>query len=393
MVLAGVTALVLLIASASQGADPRQAYSKLVELHIDDGGAAGFKPFDGVYGTAGTPDLSKPSDDDPGDFSDPDGVKAFVQITGTQVAATAWDATSGQLTARANMTALESSFNGVKDFIKMGSIDSYANCVNGTAITAYARNDGSLTYVAGHQVTSSRAEIPVTGADLGLSGVATGVLSVSVDQIEQVVNQPTEASAEAWVELKIYAVLKDADGKVVYEGPMVDLKLGHVYVSCMPKVLPSPSTSSPSVSPTASPTESPTQSLTPSPPVSPTTSPTESPTASPTESPTTSPTVSPTESPTASPTVSPTESPTESPTASPTTPTASPTSSSASPTGPPHPTGPTTPPHPTGTTTQPPGPLPVTGSGLMTVVIGSLAALFAGVVLLVVARRQREKNS
>ncbi|MFD0556913.1 hypothetical protein FB566_2166 [Stackebrandtia endophytica] len=149
----GVAALVggLALAPAGLAAEVHDADATLVDLMITDVPAIPVNGFDGEYGTAGTPDVSLPSDRIEGDFSDPDGVLGLVYVAGEQVVETTWEDPPGQLTARTNATAFELDYNGVPDFLTAGSVDSYARCIDnvpGSAL-AYARTDGAETSVLG----------------------------------------------------------------------------------------------------------------------------------------------------------------------------------------------------------------------------------------------------
>ncbi|GAA4920527.1 hypothetical protein [Stackebrandtia albiflava] len=349
----GIVTLVggLLAAPASLAAQDRVAESTLVELTVTPIPVIPVEGFDGAYGTAGTPDTGAPSDHVDGDFSDPDGVLDLVTVNGTQVVETSWDAASGQLTTRGNATGFEFDYNGVDDFLTAGSVDSYARCVDGQAAAlAYARTDAVQFMVLGQSIPYYvPTEIAVTGADLNMPGVAGGTVTVLGQAVENVVNEPEQTSAEAYLEYTATAELYDENGDLVYSGPLFDLTVGHVKVECQAPVDPQ------------------TPSETPTTPTDPPTTPTETPSESPSETPT-SPTETPSESPSETPTT-PTETPSESPSASESTP----------------PTGPdTTPPAGGG----PGDGLPVTGGPVGILLAAGTAATVSGLLLLWASRRR-----
>lgn len=239
----------LMLAPASMAAGPRSATAALTELTVTDAAAAGVAGFSGRYGTADTPDLTLPSDADNGDFSDPDGVLDYITVNGTQVADTSWDSGSTQLTARANATGFELNYNGVDDFATAGSIDSYARCLDRGSALAYARGDANAAYVLGQQVPEGvPTTITATGAQLNMPDVDSGTLTVTVTRVENTVNSPTEVSAEAYLDVQIEGDLRDDSGATVYQGKLVDMKVGHVKVTCTPEIAPQTTSASASSS-------------------------------------------------------------------------------------------------------------------------------------------------
>lgn len=299
----GVAALVggLAMAPAGRAAEAHNAEATLVDLTIADIPAIPVHSYDGEYGTAGTPDLSQPSDRVAGDFSDPDGVLRYVIVSGTEVVETSWDNPPGQLTARTNATGFELGYQGNPDFLTAGSVDSYARCIDrvqGSAL-AYARTDGVATTVLGQQVPFGvTTDIEVTGDQLNLPGVTTGTITVHSNVVENVTNEPSLISAEAYLHYEVTAELYDENG-LVYRGPLFAMNVGHVKAECVP---PDGRSASPTRTPTETPSEIPSETPSGTPTGTPT-SPTETPT-SPTETPT-----SPSESPSVTPVV-PTEAPT-----------------------------------------------------------------------------------
>lgn len=406
----GVVSSMLLV-PMSAAAETRSASSAIAELDVNAIPAVGVDAFSGSYGTAGTPDLSKSADSVNGDFSDPDRVLDHLTVNGTQISATDWESTTGQLTARTNATGFEVNYNGVDDFMTSGSIDSYARCLNNGGALAYARGDGSLAYVLGKPVSAGANTIEATGAQLNMPNVDTATLTVTVKRVENAVNTPTEVSAEAYFEIIVEGQLRDASGDVIYDGPMMTLIEGHVKVTCKPQREPTPSSSSAtSSSASASPSSSSSSSASPS--SSSPTSTSDSPTSSSSSASPTSPRPSPTSespSPTSDSPSPSSESPSTSTHASPTTSSASPSSSSASPsssTVSPSISGSssssssasassstsdgTTEPVPPTTTAagDGAGTLSVTGTSVLGVLVAGLSAVALGAFLLIVAKRR-----
>lgn len=234
----------LITSTAVRAAEPQRAESTLVELSITEIPPIPVDAFAGLYGTATTPDTTQTSDEDLGDFSDPDETLTYVTVNGTEVVETSWDSASGQLTARANATSFELDYNEVNDFLTAGSVDAYARCIDRGDALAYARSDGSQAEVLGRGVANGVPTlITVTGDELNMPSVSVANLTVLEQTVENVVNEPGQISAEAYLHYTITAELYDDNGDLIYSGSMVDMKLGHVVVECLPSV--PPTTASP----------------------------------------------------------------------------------------------------------------------------------------------------
>ncbi|MFE7368917.1 hypothetical protein [Streptomyces anulatus] len=104
----------------------------------------------------------------------------------------------------------------------------------GPLALAYARTDSNTIGVLGCQVPTGTTQLEVAGAELGANDVSTATLTVQYDQIEDPaggVYQP-QTSARAGLDITITGNLRDEDGQELYDGPLVDVELGHVDVTC-----------------------------------------------------------------------------------------------------------------------------------------------------------------
>ncbi|MFJ6907725.1 hypothetical protein [Streptomyces griseoluteus] len=240
-------------AMASPGAlaaDGDVATSVLADLTVSDVPAAGLSGFNGTFGTAGSP---PDGGLDQGDLSDPSGVLDRLTVRGQAVART--DAEPTRNWAQAQASGFTLSLNE-RDFLSVGSLDAYAECLPapiGPLALAYARTDSNTIGVLGRQVPTGTTQLEVTGAELGADGVSTATLTVQYDQIEDPAGggYRPQTSARAGLDVTISGVLRDDDGQVVYDGPLVDVELGHVDVTCesptSPPVTTPPATTTPPV--------------------------------------------------------------------------------------------------------------------------------------------------
>jgi hypothetical protein len=346
--LAGAVLLGYSAAAAPTGA---YAMSTAVALHIKEIPSLGMTGYNGTWGRAST---GSGGGSDQSDFSDPDGVQNYVSV------ATKNSQTSGinapvVYDARADLNTLftgPSLISGGPKIISLATLQNYARCAPTAQAQATSYTVASTAF--GKTLTpGTPLTVDVTGAELGLSKVTAGTVTVLLENIKET---DGDQSAAARTVITMTGDFKTTDGGT-YTGELATMVLGDVRVNCAtevgpttaPTTVPPTETASPSVSPSPSPSVSPTDTSSPSPSDSINGSPT--PTVSPTSSPSVSPTVSPTGSPSVSPRVSPRVSP------------------SATATG--------------------YGPLPVTGSDLE--VLGGFAGLFVavGAALVTGARKSR----
>lgn len=238
--------------TGARAADGDVATSVLADLTISDVPAAGLDAFNGVFGTAGSPPNGGL---DNGDLSDPSGVLNYLTVRGQAVART--NAEAAKNWAQAQASGFTLSLNE-RDFLAVGSLDAYAECIPapiGPLALAYARTDSNTINVLGRQVPTGTTQIEVTGAELGAAGVSTATLTIQYDQIEDPSGggyQP-QSSARAGLDITISGVLRDEEGQELYDGPLVDVELGHVEVTCdgttSPPVTTPPPTSPPPTTP------------------------------------------------------------------------------------------------------------------------------------------------
>ncbi|MFF7197075.1 LPXTG cell wall anchor domain-containing protein [Streptomyces sp. NPDC008079] len=283
---------------AATAAGPRAAEaatSSLVDLTLAPAPPLGLSAFHGRYGHASSAPDGGP---DGGDFSDPSGVLSHLTVIGAVTART--DAGPGKTSAQAQAGGFTLGLNS-KDFVSVGSLDAYAECVPppvGPYALAYARTDGGVIDVLGHTVPVGTTTFDVTGAEIGASGIGGGTLTVTYEPYQHPPGgAPTAAtSADAGVDITVSGTFTDTSGAPAYAGPLVDLRLGHVAVTCE-TTTPTPTNSVDSTTPvpptTTPPTTATTTPTTPTPTGPETGGTTPPPTTPPTTSPTTPPTTSP----------------------------------------------------------------------------------------------------
>jgi hypothetical protein len=297
---AACAAALLLPGNAAAAAGP-QATARLIDLSYTEVPALNVHAYAGVYGVASSPPRL-PSD--PGNFSDPDGVLQHVTLSGPVIDQTSLD--SVRATAQSHLTAfdvmLRDSVTGrgivlltARSLRGLGgaSVDDYAECILPPLTPqafAYARiPPGTMTVLHTPIALPGTTDVPFTGAEVGRPGVGDGTLHVVVTRTQQ----PDSASAVAGMtearagwQVKIDVDAKDTSGKEIYDGPLMDLKLGQVTATCpkqpptTPPTPPTPPTTPTTIPPTTAPTTPPT------PPTPPTTTPPTPPTTPPTTVPT-----------------------------------------------------------------------------------------------------------
>ncbi|MFJ6489076.1 hypothetical protein [Streptomyces californicus] len=242
--------------TGARAADGDVATSVLADLTISDVPAAGLDAFNGVFGTAGSPPNGGL---DNGDLSDPSGVLNYLTVRGQAVART--NAEAAKNWAQAQASGFTLSLNE-RNFLAVGSLDAYAECIPapiGPLALAYARTDSNTINVLGRQVPTGTTQIEVTGAELGAAGVSTATLTIQYDQFEDPSGggyQP-QGSARAGLDITISGVLRDEEGRELYNGPLIDVELGHVDVTCdgttSPPTTPPPTSPPPTTVPPTSP--------------------------------------------------------------------------------------------------------------------------------------------
>lgn len=245
-VAAGAVTLALAAPPGARSAAP--AAATLVRLTTSPVEALDLDAYTGRYGVA----ESAAGETDNGDFGDPDGMLRRISIATKETRTSADPAKNW---AQAQLTALEVKL-GRKPFLRVASLDSYAECVPppvGPWALAYNRTNSGVISVLGHQVHAGRNEVSVTGAELGHPEIGKSTLTVVVTPFQDPAAQSRQDYARARLDIDVTAVLKDKDGKTVYDGPLTSLRLGEVEAHCgdrPPTTSPSPSTTSSSPSTT-----------------------------------------------------------------------------------------------------------------------------------------------
>lgn len=289
------TALALL--SGTSGAAERavggqSASARLVRLDVSPVAPLGTTAFQGTYGTADSPDIGT---EDPGSFTDPDGVLTYITLTGSKVTRTS--NTTAEVYAQAQSSGMTLSLQGGSSFIdisrtsgSVSSLDTFAECVPepvGLFAFAYARTAGAEIEVLGQQVPVGTTTLQVTGADLhhpATLGDSTLTVTYLPHQ-DPPGGAPTAGvgTAHAWVDITVTGVLNDTTGTQVYSGDIVHLRLGDVYANCAQQIqtTPPPTTEPPTTEPptTEPPTTAPPTTVPPT-----TAPPTTAPPTSPTDS-------------------------------------------------------------------------------------------------------------
>ncbi|MDI2125987.1 hypothetical protein [Yinghuangia seranimata] len=244
-----VLLLTVYLVDPASAADPAVARGRLVRLEISRVPALGLTAFDGAHGKADTP---PPESEDPGDYTDPDGVLGYVTI-GAGTVRTA--RSSAKLYAQAHISGIEVKLNG-RALVKAeprpqapgggsaGAVDTYAECTPAPYLVtafAYARVDGGTITVLGHLVPIGTTTVGFTGSDIGRTGIGASTLTVTVAPYQR----PDSGSpvvgakaARAGVDVTVTGTVNDTHGTRLYRGPVTALQLGHVEVVCDPAVIP-----------------------------------------------------------------------------------------------------------------------------------------------------------
>ncbi|GHG43046.1 MULTISPECIES: hypothetical protein [Amycolatopsis] len=224
------------------------ASATLVQLTESPVDVLGLEAYTGRYGVA---ESAGAGEADNGDFGDPDGMLRRIGLA-TRQARTAADPAKNW--AQAQLTSLEVKA-GRKPFLKVASLDSHAECVPppvGPWALAYNRTDSGMIQVLGHLVRPGRTELSVTGAELGAAGIGKSTLTLVVTPFQDPAAQSRQGYARAGLDIVVTAVLKDKDGRPVYDGPVMFLRLGEVEAQCTSRPPTSSTTSATSTSSTTS---------------------------------------------------------------------------------------------------------------------------------------------
>ena len=237
LIAAATAALLLAPTGPAAAAGGQFSSATLIQLNISDVPALQATAFQGSYGTAQSPVVGAP--DDPGDFSDPDGVLDHVRIDGAMVARTS--NTTAKAYGQSQNSGMSLLFHQ-DPFLQVrpqaggvSGLDTYAECTPppvGPYALAYARTSGNQIEVVGHPVGIGTTELDVTGAELnepGTLGDSRLTVTYLPHEIPTTGGQtPGVYQAEAWIDITVTGVLNDTAGHQVYSGPIVATRLGEV---------------------------------------------------------------------------------------------------------------------------------------------------------------------
>ena len=247
--------------AAERAAGGQSASARLVRLDVSPVAPLGTTAFQGTYGTADSPDIGT---EDPGSFTDPDGVLDYITLTGSKVTRTS--NTTAEVYAQAQSSGMTLSLQGgSSSFIdishtsgSVSSLDTFAECVPepvGLFAFAYARTAGAEIEVLGQQVPVGTTTLQVTGTDLNHPAtLGDSTLAVTYLPHQDPPGGAPAAgvgTAHAWVDITVTGVLNDTTGTQVYSGEIVHLRLGDVYANCAQQIhtTPPPTTEPPTTAP------------------------------------------------------------------------------------------------------------------------------------------------
>jgi hypothetical protein len=281
-------------AAESDRAAGQGAHAELAELTLTPVASLGIDRFHGTYGIADSPRVGT---SDNGDFTDPDGVLTYLVPTGQRVTRTS--NASAQASAQAQISGVTLMI-GTTEWAQMrpkvgsiGSLDTYAECTPppiGPYAQAYARTDSNELEVLGHTVPLGTTTLHVTGAELHHpSTLGDSTLTVTYEEYQDPPGgaPAREYTAHAGLRVHVTGTLVSTQGDTLYQGDILDLRLGEVTADCSPATSPSPTptkvtpTPTPTVVHPTSPPPSPTASASPSPSPTASASPSPLPTAPP----------------------------------------------------------------------------------------------------------------
>ncbi|MBS2533510.1 hypothetical protein KGQ20_12075 [Catenulispora sp. NF23] len=228
--------------AAANAATTHAAASTLITLTVAGVPTLSLNAFEGSYATS---TMAQNGGDNSADGSqDPTGVLDRVTLDQPAQSKTHSDPAKNWADAQ---PAVEYSLHG-KKLYSISSVDSHAECVPAsTGATTYVHTAPDSVTVLGTNLTTGKTTLPVTGAQLGVTGVDHGSLEVTYSTTAAQEQQTSATSAHAHLDLSISGVFYDKAGKQLYSGLVQKLRLGDVQVACQ-----SSGTASPS--PTPSPT-------------------------------------------------------------------------------------------------------------------------------------------
>ncbi|WP_433253460.1 hypothetical protein ACQPYK_10115 [Streptosporangium sp. CA-135522] len=253
-----------------------------LELEIRGIPAVGQDAFAGSWGRA----FAGPSGgEDYGDWDDPDGVRAFVALSGRRLRARVATPVSWEAAGRLRVERLRLNRRAGQPLLVTGMVRTSAGWTpSGPAHSSVMALPGTVT-VLGRPVEAGTTSVPATGAQLGYPAVASAVLVVVRTDVQRTSPHAGtgKAAAEAAMTLSISARMFDDAGAVVYDGPLAVVTLGGVGVRCagtIPTLTPAPPSAPAPASPSV-PTPTPAARPTPTPSTARSSAPTPAPSSTP----------------------------------------------------------------------------------------------------------------
>ncbi|MHA6802117.1 hypothetical protein [Salinifilum ghardaiensis] len=243
------------------------AESTLLQVSLPDIAGVGMPGFSGSLGHL---------EEDPGthvatwDQQDPEGVLSHVggwhggpAPPGTTTVQVTDPAGSRQASANWSGFGVRLSADSERNVISFGALSTWARCTHSPlapTAEASAATDSNAVYLFDdptRPLAEGPNEVTATGEELGLPGVSTADLTITVRHAAE--NDGTTARAAVVVELA--GVLRGPDGGVLHEGPLGSIAAGGLRVDCSDQ---EPPTTTPQPPPGPTTTQPPT--LTPHPP-------------------------------------------------------------------------------------------------------------------------------
>lgn len=227
-------------ASALGGGTAHAAASTLVTMTVDSVPALSLSAFQGSY--AASTVAQNGGDASADGTQDPTGVLDRITVDQPAQSKTHSDPAKNWADAQ---PSVEYTLHG-KKLYSISSVDAHAECTpSSPGATTYVHTSPTSVTVLGTTVAPGKTKLPITGAQLGITGVDHGNLDVSYGTTATEAQQTALMSGHAHLDLSISGVFYDRAGKQLYSGPLQKLRLGDVQVACQ-----SSGTSTPTPAPT-----------------------------------------------------------------------------------------------------------------------------------------------
>lgn len=202
-----------------------------IELEIRGIPALGQEAFTGSWGRAS---MGPSGGEDGGDWADPDGVRAFVSLTGRQLRARVAAPVSWEAGGQFRVRQLRLNPRAGLPLLVTGTVRTGVSWrPSGPARSSVVAAPGSVA-VLGQPVEAGTTSVPATGVQLGYPGVTGAVLTVVRTDVRKTSPHTGGGArtAEAGMILAISGRMFDASGAVVYDGPLAEVTLGGASVDC-----------------------------------------------------------------------------------------------------------------------------------------------------------------